>query len=327
VTTNVTATSIRAGQVLDLAGVAMRFWAADTARADAMAALLRDASPSSAPPSVEVRFDVAAAPPMQWSGDAPYEVRRERPDLVSVRSALGLVARVTPDQIVIVGDAPDLRAALRPVFAFAVAHVMAGRDRHVLHAATLSVEDGCVLVLGASGAGKSTVALCALRCGWPVFGDDLVALEVHGERVLATALPRPMAVPRDLVDDARAVPVPGDPRGRLELPTGTIAPGTRPVLGLIVTKHADSPRSTLREIRPFAVPPVVLTSSLVAESAEMRRTLFPLSVTLSRLPTVELAHGSDPGARLEDGMVLLEQIRTRFIDARPRSRRSSQRTS
>jgi hypothetical protein len=314
----VTPSSIRAGQVIDVAGVGMRVWAADDARAEAMASMLRAALPASGPPSAEVRFEDGAAPRIQWSGAGPYEVRRERPDLVSVRSDLGFVARVTPDRVVVVGDAPNLGAAFRPVFSFAIAHLLAWRDRHVLHAAALSVDDGCVLVLGPTGAGKSTVALCALRCGWPVLGDDLVALAPLGDRILATAVPRPIAAPRDLVDDPRAVPVAGDARERLELPPGTTTPGTRRVLGLIVVAHADSPKSTARELRAFAVPPLVLASCLVADSAESRRSLFPLAAALSRLPTVELAHGTRSGTRLEDGAALLEEIRTRFTLARNR---------
>jgi hypothetical protein len=307
-TAAVTSSSIRTGQVLDIAGVAMRVWAADDARAEALAAMLREASPASGPPSVEVRFEDGAVAATPWSGDAPYEVRREQSGVVSVLSEHGLVARVTPEEIAVVGDAPDLRAAFRPVFSFAVAHVLAARGRYVLHAATLSVDDGCVLVLGPTGAGKSTVALCALRCGWPVLGDDLVALAPVGDRILATALPRPIAAPRDLVDDPRAIPVPGDARERLELPPGAVTPGTRPVLGSIVAAHADSPRSTVQEIRPLAIPPLVLASCLIADRAEARHILFPLAVALSRLPSVELAHGTRSATRLEDGAKLLAAL-------------------
>ncbi len=259
-------------------------------------------------------------PDVEWSGDGPYEIRRERTGLVHIRSELGLVARVTGDRITVVGDAPDLGAALRPVFSLAIAHLLAWCDRHVLHAASVVVDDGCVIVLGPSGAGKSTTALCALRCGWPVLGDDLVVLAELGDRLVATAVPRPITAPRDLIDDPHAVPVPGDARERLELPPGSLTPGTRPVLGLIVATHALSERSSVQEINPFAIPPMVLASSLVGDGATERRALFPLSVALSRLPTVQLAHGTDPRTRLDDGAALLAQVRMRFTRPRHRSR-------
>jgi len=305
----VTPKSVLAAPVIDLAGVATRLWAADLARAEAVAAMLRAAPPASGPPSAELRFEHGVAAPDDWSDDDPFEVRREGTDLVYVRSALGLVARVTPNRIVVVGDAPDLRAAFRPVFALAVAHLLAARERHVLHAATLAVEDGCVLVLGPTGAGKSTAAVCALRAGWPVLGDDLVALESLGDRIVATAVPRPIVAPRDVVDDPRAVPVSGDGRQRLELGPDVITPGRSPVLGLIVSAHGDAPASTVREVRHSAIPPLVLTSCLLADSADSRRSLFPLAMALSRLPTVELAHGTRSATRVEDGAALLEEIR------------------
>lgn len=311
----VTAASVLAGEVLAVAGFPMHVWAADEARAEAVAATLRVALPTTSPPTVKVRFERGAAPPLQWTGDVPFETRRDAPDLTFVRSDLGLVARVTPDQIVVTGDAPDLLLAFRRVFTLAVAHLLGWRDRHVLHAATLGVEQGCILVLGPSGAGKSTLALCALRRGWPVLGDDLVALQTLGEHILATALPRPIAAPHELVDDTDAIRIPGDPRGRLELPPTTVTHGTRQVLGIIVAAHADSPHSTVRELPSFAVLPLVAASSLTADDAESIRAAFPFAATLSRLPTVELAHGTRPGDRLADGARLLEEIHRGFTRA------------
>ena len=315
--TVVTPASVLTGQVIDVAGFAMHVWAADLPRAEALAATLRVAVPTSLPPTVHVRFEHRAAPPFhappfQWSGDVPIETRREGPDLTFVRSDLGLVARVTPEAIVVTGDATDLSVAFRHVFAFAVAQLLGGRDRHVFHAATLALGDGCILVFGPTGAGKSTVALCALRCGWPVLGDDLVVLESSGDRMLATALPRPIAAPPELVDDARAIVMPGDPRARLELPPETVTAGTRSVLGVVVAAHADSPRSTVRDLRAFTVLPIVLTSCLNANDGEAARALLPFAATLSRLPAVELAHGTESGTRVGAGASLLEEIRERF---------------
>jgi hypothetical protein len=311
----VTADSILAGAVIDLAGVPTRIWAADRDRAEALAFNVRAASTATGPPGLEIRVEAGTAASTPWSGDEPIAVRREGSGVVEVRSRVGLVARVTADRIVISGDAPDLRAALRPVFAFALAHAFSDRGRPVLHAATLGVGDGCVLVLGTTGTGKSTVALCALRCGWPVLGDDLVVLDPRPGEVLATAVPRPIAAPRDLVDDSRAVAIAGDARERVELPADVITLGTRPVVGVVLTTHGSSPTSSLQPVRPFAVPPVVLASCLVADDTDARRELFPLAVSLSRLPTVELAHGSRPETRLAGGAALLDQLRTRDLTA------------
>jgi hypothetical protein len=161
--------------------------------------------------------------------------------------------------------------------------------------------------------GKSTVALCALRCGWPVLGDDLAVLEPQRDHVLATAVPRSIAAPHDLVDDPRSVPVVGDARERVELPRDAITLGTRPVVGVVLTTHGNEPTSTMQRVRPLAIPLLVLASCLVADDADARRTLFPLAVALSRLPAVELAHGTRPETRLDAGAALLQQFRAQAL--------------
>jgi hypothetical protein len=304
----VTPASFREGRVLDVAGVAMRISAADEARADALAAMLREAMPAPGPPSVELRFERGADAPLPWLLDMPFEIQRAESGVVTVRSELGLVARVTENQIVVHGEAADLRAAVRPVLSFALAHVLAARDRYTIHAATVGVDDGCVLVLGPSGAGKSTVALCALRSGWSVLGDDLAVLERVGDDVVATALPRPITAPPDVVDDPHAAPLPGDARGRVELPPGTVTAGTRSVVGLVVAAHGRAAESTARRLPSIAVPPVVITSCLVADTADARRELFPLTMALSRLPAFELAHGTQAATRIDEGSALLQRL-------------------
>jgi hypothetical protein len=304
----VSASTIRAGQVIDVGGVPTHVWAADDARAEAMASMVRAAVPRSDLPSLAVRFEDGVAPGMPRSGGSPYEVRRDGPRSVFVRSDRGLTARVTPDRIVVRGDASDLAAAFRPVFSYALAHALVWRDRHVLHAATLAVDDGCVLVLGPTGSGKSTIAWCALRCGRAVLGDDLVVLAADGDQIVATAVPRPIAVPPDIVDDPRAVPIAGDARGRHELPADAITSGTRVVRGVLVAVHGEAPTSTVTPLPPTAVPPIVLASCLVADDAESRRARFPLATALSRVPAFELAHGTRAATRVDDGAAVLQAL-------------------
>ena len=56
----------------------------------------------------------------------------------------------------------------------------------VLHAASLIANRRRILIIGPSGAGKTTLAVMALRAGWSVEGDELVYLTEGG----ALALPR-----------------------------------------------------------------------------------------------------------------------------------------
>ena len=127
-------------------------------------------------------------------------------------------------------------------------------------------------------------------------------------RNMLTALPRPITAPPDVVDDPHAAPLPGDARGRVELPPGTVTAGTRSVVGLVVAAHGRAAESTARRLPSIAVPPVVITSCLVADTADARRELFPLTMALSRLPAFELAHGTQAATRIDEGSALLRSL-------------------
>ena len=92
-------------------------------------------------------------------------------------------------------------------------------DRHVLHAAAVEREGQAVVVLGGSGAGKSTFAYAAAHAGWGIVTDDLCIVEA-GDGVYVTGFPKPVNVPSDVlaatpVDAARLA---GDARDRWALP-------------------------------------------------------------------------------------------------------------
>jgi hypothetical protein len=52
------------------------------------------------------------------------------------------------------------------------------------HASAVALADGAIAVLGAPGAGKSTLAAAFGRCGFPVIADDVVALADMGDHFL-----------------------------------------------------------------------------------------------------------------------------------------------
>lgn len=58
-----------------------------------------------------------------------------------------------------------------------------------VHASCIAFEGKGVLLRGPSGAGKSDLALRAIESGARLVADDLVALDLRGDRVWASALP------------------------------------------------------------------------------------------------------------------------------------------
>ena len=59
-----------------------------------------------------------------------------------------------------------------------------------VHASCVAFEGKGVLLRGPPGAGKSDLALRAIEAGARLVADDLVALDLRGDRVWACALPR-----------------------------------------------------------------------------------------------------------------------------------------
>jgi hypothetical protein len=72
----------------------------------------------------------------------------------------------------------------------------AARGYEAIHASAVASTSGVVGFCGASGSGKSTIAQALAFRGSRLWADDVLALQVDGQRVIATALPfRPKARP------------------------------------------------------------------------------------------------------------------------------------
>lgn len=67
-----------------------------------------------------------------------------------------------------------------PLLTIALVELLKRRSRFALHAAAMARSDGAVVLFpGASGAGKTTLALGLLRQGWGFLADDMVFLNDH----------------------------------------------------------------------------------------------------------------------------------------------------
>ncbi len=62
---------------------------------------------------------------------------------------------------------------------------IADRDIACVHASCVAVGDRCVLILGASGAGKSALALQMMAMGAQLVSDDRVELRIQDGQVIA----------------------------------------------------------------------------------------------------------------------------------------------
>jgi hypothetical protein len=67
--------------------------------------------------------------------------------------------------------------------------VLQAGGAEVLHASAVRMPRGVVALCGVSGAGKSTLAVALSRRGYPLWADDIVALDTTGPHIDALPLP------------------------------------------------------------------------------------------------------------------------------------------
>jgi hypothetical protein len=121
----------------------------------------------------------------------------------------------------------------RPLLTLALMESLRERALYPLHAAALAGPRGGVLVSGASGTGKSTLALALVAAGLDYLGDDLAFLRDGGNGVELLGFP-------DEIGVVGGEPRPGWPKARLPLadavPAGRIRAGCDPCLVLLLAE-------------------------------------------------------------------------------------------
>jgi len=87
-------------------------------------------------------------------------------------------------------------ASLGECFLALLQLAMAERGRYTVHAGCVAREGRALLLLGESGAGKTTLSLALARRGWDFMGDDIVMVEDRGGVAVAHALLLPAKILR-----------------------------------------------------------------------------------------------------------------------------------
>ncbi|CAN5662505.1 hypothetical protein BH20ACT1_BH20ACT1_07910 [soil metagenome] len=307
------ARAIVSGCNVDIAGTSVHLEATDGRRALAMALLLCDLPFHGAPARLKIRFSGQcpprpSRPPDQVDDD--FLIWRGAEELV-IRYGEGMGARVRGGRLEVGGDDAHPARAFRQIFPFAITHLLAPLGRFVLHAAGLSQEGASLLVLGGSGAGKSSVVLAGVRAGWRPMSDDLVVVRLGADGPQARGIRRPVAGPSEMVDSAAlgARPIPGDLRGRWRVPLEQWASGWHRVAGSLVTAHATTPGSSLDRLDAGRLLEPLLLAFLSLSGPGYVQTWLPVAAALSRSPGWELRHGTEPAQRRAGAERLLGVVR------------------
>lgn len=195
----------------------------------------------------------------------------------------------------------------------------------LLHACVLEIGGAAVLVLGASGSGKSTTGAALVRHGLALLSDDIAAVEVAGDALVVHPGLRRMRVTSDT---ARAMgwdpdtltrvfdtPLLGDKRGvEVSVAGGSFCAEARPVAAIIVL----GPRTTAAAAQLETLPPSDALAVLRANGyrdALLDRAQhawrFPLIARLAHEVPVHAVRARDDHAALPELVeVLLGEVRS-----------------
>ena len=312
-----TADAVVRGCTVDLLGLPLHLEAAESRAAEAVVSVLGGARATSAVPRVHLTVTVGAldAPSSTPDRSTPeLDIWCPAPGEVVLRHRSGLTGRATSSTIEIGGDAENYDACFRRVCLAALAHLLTQHDCFVVHGAAIVTGGRAVLVLGGTGAGKSTVAFCALLASWDVLADDLVVLRSSDSGPTVGGVPRPFAIPSELLgeNDVETRPLAGDRRDRRELTSDVIAVGSYPIAGSIVVQHADEALGTIGPIGGHALLHDLLGAWAPIESPDLFRRLLPIAATIARGHGSTLYLGREPATRVADTIRLLDEVRSQF---------------
>ncbi|MGD2051012.1 MAG: hypothetical protein PVI35_00930 [Acidimicrobiia bacterium] len=309
------------GRTIGIAGLPTLFTGATEDRAAAMASMLGHEPPADADPVLWVTF--GTTPPAIPPG-APDQIHDDlevwtRPDGLWLRQRDGVTARVVGDVAEIGGPVTNSWFVFRRVFLWVMGHLLAARDRYLLHAAAVGREGAALLVLGASGQGKSTVCYAALDDGWRILSDDHVAIRMSPAGPEVSGIPKPPAVPGELVD---GTPHPGremvgDPRRRFELGAEVTGRGFFPVAATVLPHHHDQPGGVVTRGEPGTALQTIVGSCAVATDRPTLARLFPLASAIGRLPVYRLGLSVDAANRVDEVVAILRRLREGSYPADP----------
>lgn len=229
---------------------------------------------------------------------------------LGLRDFSGLAAWVTPELAYLGGSPASLVEPLSRLFYPVVTHLLAHRERFILHGGAIVADDCAYLILGESGRGKSTLGLAALEAGWQLLADDGAILRREAGRCVVSGLPRPVAAPSDLGGRLAGEwrPIPGDPRGRQQLGPGHLGRGWWPVAGVVLVGHGLSPGGELAQSGGRKILSAILGSFCSVTDPQLLRRFFPLAADIGRLPGWTLGLGAEPGSRLAEAGSMLKQV-------------------
>lgn len=265
-------------------------------------------------PTVSIRVGELAGPtdPAD-SRNGPLE-RWDDGGSIRLRHVDGNRGALVDGDTIVVGPASttdgDRWRTTRQLLTEALSAWLARHHELLLHGAIIAHDDVALVVLGPTGAGKSTAVVAALGRGLEVATDDLAVVRVDSEReaaLLCDGISKPLMVERSLAarlgaGDASAI----DARDRVPLGVEWLRPATRRLRGVVEITHSlDAAR--IEPLDHAATLAVVGASSFEVAHGGIGFVL-PTLARVAGLPAWRLAHDREPDMRLDAAGRFLEEI-------------------
>jgi hypothetical protein len=256
-------------------------------------------------------------------GDAPARPEREPDesyevislwrdgDELLVDSGGDLRAHATATRAVVggaTGGGPAGAVMLRRIAHPVIAHLLSLNGRLVAHGAAVGRDGKAVLLLGGSGAGKSTSAYLASLAGWSLLSDDLVVVRRDDQSVEAIGIHRALAVPPD-VAEADAAGIEFDFRGRRR-PNVTLDARPFQVAAVAMVAHGVG-EGRLDVATGVDIARVFLASAPAAGNTDVAAEVLRSAGVLATLPCFQLFLPDTAEGRLVRVAGLFEEIARR----------------
>ena len=170
-------------------------------------------------------------------------------------------------------------------------------------------ETNAALILGETGAGKSTAAYAGLRAGWDLCSDDLVVVDASGPSIRSAGIPKALSIDSALADTSTGrahEPLPGDDRNRVWLADEDMGTGWRQLQMILGVGH-DEGSGALRPMPHEDTMDLVFGASLESERPTVVVRRLQAFATLAGLPSYELLHSADPTVRLARAAQMIDE--------------------
>ena len=306
------------GCTVDLAGVAVHVRLGSERRGEAFEALLGTLDASDAEPQVEVTWtDEPASVPDRESEYPHPGLDSWQEGVRAIYRHLGVTAVAEDNAIELGGDEESLLLPFRYVFEPALTHVLARTGRFMLQSGAVARDGQALLLIADSGQGKSTLCWAAAQNGWSLLSDDhTIVRPAEGGGFELIGLPKPLAVPEEVLNEDIGVLVERFGRRRRQLPATMLGRGWHPLAATVRPRHGDTPEGALEPSSASDLLDLLIGSYAALGDADLLRRFFPHAAALTRVQTWDLFHGSDPSTRLEVAAGWLDVVLQRARDAR-----------